>query len=92
MQEKFAPYAENFPVWASQANGMLQFAIWTMLEEMGLGVNIQHYNPLIDAGITKAFDVPASWKLVAQMIFGETLKPADKIDKLPIEERVKIFR
>lgn len=23
MQEKFAPYAANFPVWANQANGML---------------------------------------------------------------------
>ena len=92
MQEKFAPYAENFPVWASQANGMLQFAIWTLLEKMGLGVNIQHYNPLIDAEIKKAFDVPASWNLVAQMVFGEMLKPADKIDKLPIAERVKVFR
>ena len=92
MQEKFPMYAENFPIWASQANGMLQFAIWTLLEKMGLGVNIQHYNPLIDAEIKKAFDVPASWNLVAQMVFGEMLKPADKIDKLPIAERVKIFR
>jgi predicted oxidoreductase (fatty acid repression mutant protein) len=92
MQEKFPPYAENFPVWASQANGMLQFAIWTALEDMGLGVNIQHYNPLIDDEVKKAFDVPKSWNLVAQMVFGEMLKPADKIEKLPIAERVKIFR
>ena len=28
MQEKFAPYAANFPVWANQANGMLQFAVY----------------------------------------------------------------
>ena len=47
MQDKFPPYAENFPIWAAQANGMLQFAIWTALEDLGLGVNIQHYNPLI---------------------------------------------
>lgn len=92
MQEKFKPYAANFPIWASQANGMLQFAIWTALEEMGLGVNIQHYNPLIDDEIKKAFNVPKNWELVAQMVFGEKLKDADKIDKLPISERVKIFR
>ena len=91
MQEKFPLYAENFPVWASQANGMLQFAIWTALEDLGLGVNIQHYNPLIDEGIAKAFDVPASWKLVAQMVFGGVVKPADAIDKLPVKERVKVF-
>ena len=92
MQEKFPLYAENFPVWASQANGMLQFAIWTALENLGLGVNIQHYNPLIDDGIKKAFDVPASWNLVAQMVFGGVEKPADAIVKLPVKERVKVFR
>ena len=27
LQEKFAAYAENFPVWANQANGMLQINI-----------------------------------------------------------------
>ncbi|MBQ7198308.1 MAG: nitroreductase family protein [Selenomonadaceae bacterium] len=92
MQEKFPTYAENFPVWAAQANGMLQFAIWTALEDLGLGVNIQHYNPLIDAEIAKVFDVPASWKLVAQMVFGGIEKPADAIVKLPVKERVKVFR
>ena len=92
MQEKFPLYAENFPIWASQANGMLQFAIWTLLEKMGLGVNIQHYNPLIDDEIKKTFEVPASWNLVAQMVFGEKLKDADAIEKLPVAERVKIFK
>lgn len=27
---------DNFPVWAEQANGMLQFAIWSLLAEQGL--------------------------------------------------------
>ena len=53
MQKKFATYAENFPIWAAQANGMLQFAIWTALEDLGLGVNIQHYNMLIEEDIRK---------------------------------------
>ena len=92
MQEKFPLYADNFPIWASQANGMLQFAIWAILEKMGLGVNIQHYNPLIDDEIKKTFEVPASWKLVAQMVFGEKLKDADAIEKLPVAERVKVFK
>ncbi|MBR2178911.1 MAG: nitroreductase family protein [Selenomonadaceae bacterium] len=92
MQDKFAPYADNFPIWASQANGMLQFAIWTILDNMGLGVNLQHYNPLIDEEVKKYFKVPDSWTLVAEMVFGELLEPAKPIDKLPIEERVKVFR
>ena len=92
MQEQFAPYAENFPIWASQANGMLQFAIWTALTNMGLGVNLQHYNPLIDAEVKQHFDVPDSWSLVAQMVFGEALAQPQPIEKLPVGERVRVFR
>ncbi len=92
MQKKFPTYADNFPIWASQANGMLQFAIWTELENMGLGVNIQHYNPLINVDIIKAFNIPDNWELAAQMVFGEKLQPAGAIEKVPVSERVKVFR
>ena len=71
---------------------MLQFAIWAALEDMGLGVNIQHYNPLIKVDIIKAFGIPESWELVAQMVFGEKLQPAAPIEKISVGERVKVFR
>ena len=35
LQEKFALYKENFPIWSQQSSGMLQFAIWTALEIEG---------------------------------------------------------
>lgn len=92
MQEQFPAYAANFPTWAMQANGMLQFAVWTALEDLGLGVNIQHYNPLIDEGIRKIFALPDSWDLVAQMVFGEKLEEPQPIEKVPTGTRVKIFR
>ena len=92
MQDQFPLYKDNFPGWAMQANGMLQFAIWTALEDMGLGVNLQHYNPLIDEDIKKIFDLPDSWDLVAQMVFGEKLEDAPPIAKIPTGSRVKIFR
>ena len=92
MQKKFPMYAENFPIWAAQSNGMLQFAIWTALEDLGLGVNIQHYNMLIDEDTKKIFDIPGSWDLVAQMVFGEKLEDPAPIEKLSTGERVKIFR
>ena len=91
MQNQFAAYADNFPIWAQQANGMLQFAIWTALTDLGLGANLQHYNPLIDDQVKEAFAVPASWKLIAQMPFGQPVQPVKAIEKLPIEQRVKIF-
>lgn len=90
--EKFASYSENFPIWANQANGMLQFAIWTALSDMGLGVNLQHYNPIIDDAIKAAFDIPQSWKLIAQMPFGHPLEQPTEIQKIAISERVKVFR
>ena len=92
MQKKFPIYADNFPIWAAQSNGMLQFAIWTALEDLGLGVNIQHYNMLIDEDTKKIFDIPGSWDLVAQMVFGEKLEDPAPIEKLSTGERVKIFR
>lgn len=70
LQEKFALYADNFPVWSEQASGMAQLSVWTALSEAHVGASLQHYNPLIDAAVAAEWDVPASWKLRAQMPFG----------------------
>lgn len=89
--EKFSLYKENFPVWAQQANGMLQFAVWNLLESEGLGASLQHYNPLIDESVREAWGLPESWKLIAQMPFGSpTAQPGEKTF-VPMEERVKVF-
>lgn len=92
MQDQISEYAANFPTWAMQGNGMLQFAIWTALEDLGLGVNLQHYNSLIDEPIKQIFALPDGWDLVAQMVFGEKLEEPKPIDKVPTGTRVKIFR
>ena len=92
MQDQFPTYKDNFPGWAMQANGMLQFAIWTALEDLGLGANLQHYNPLIDEPIKRIFDLPDSWDLVAQLVFGEKLEEPEQPPKVPTGTRVKIFR
>ena len=91
LQEKFPGYADNFPVWANQANGMLQFAIWSSLEAEGLGVNIQHYNPLIDEEVKAEWKLPSKWKLLAEMPFGEVMAPAGDKEFLPLEDRMKVF-
>ena len=92
MQDQFPEYKHNFPGWAMQANGMLQFAVWTALEDLGLGANLQHYNPLIDEPIKRIFDLPDSWDLVAQLVFGEKLEDPAQPPKVPTGTRVKIFR
>ncbi len=92
MQDQFPEYKDSFPGWAMQANAMLQFAVWTALEDLGLGANLQHYNPLIDEPIKRIFDLPDSWDLTAQLVFGEKLEDPEQPPKVPTGTRVKIFR
>ncbi len=91
LQEKFSLYADNFPVWANQANGMLQISIWTALRDLGIGANLQHYNPVIDDAVKQMLNLPNSWKLIAQMPFGGIVAKPDAKATENIENRVKFF-
>ena len=92
LQAKFPMYAANFPVWASQANGMLQLAVWGALRDLGIGANVQHYNPVIDDAVRALFGLPETWRLVAQMPFGSIVEPAGPKDGEDIAQRVRVFR
>jgi len=92
MQEGFPSYAHNFPIWSQHSSGMIQFIVWAALEAEGLGCSLQHYSPLVDESVQKSWGVPADWKLVAQMPFGQPTKPPSDKTFQPIEERVKIFK
>lgn len=92
LQSQFELYKDNFPVWAEQSNGMLQYVIWTSLEHEGLGVSLQHYNPLIDEEVKKTFNIPDEWKLIAEMPFGNPTTEPDEKSFRPLEERVKVFK
>lgn len=87
-------YKEKMDEWMHQSNGMHQYYLWVALEEQGLGVNVQHYNPLIDEEVKKEWGVSENWRLRAQMVFGlpekVTVLP-EKEQKLAIEERLKVF-
>lgn len=92
LETKFSTYADRFQSWSEQSNGMLQFACWLMLTNMGLGANLQHYNPVIDEDVQKMFNHPGSWKLIAQMNFGGIKKKPSKKSFLNTNCRLKIFK
>lgn len=92
LQEAFPSYADNFPVWSQQTSAMHQLAVWTMLEDIGLGVNLQHYNPLIDKDVEKEWNIPSSWKLIAEMPFGKPLAQPGEKQFRPLDERIKVFK
>ena len=91
LQKQFPLYKDAFPVFSMNSAGMLQFVVWTALAQEGIGASLQHYNPVIDEAVRAAWDLPASWKLSAQMPFGKPIaEPSEKTFQ-PIESRVKVF-
>ena len=91
LQESFALYKDNFPVWSLHSSGMLQFVVWTALEAEGLGASLQHYNPLIDGFVAKQWNIPESWKLQSQLVFGKPSAAPGEKQFSPVEDRVKVF-
>ncbi len=92
MEDHFPIYAHNFQGWSLQSSGMLQFAIWTALRELGIGANIQHYNELIEEDLYPLFSIERKYKLISQMPFGDiTELPGEKLIS-NIEERFLVRR
>ena len=91
LQEQFALYADNFPVWSEHSSAIAQFSVWTALSEQNIGASLQHYNPIVDAEITEIFDIPANWKLRAQLVFGSIEAPAGEKTFMAEADRFKTF-
>ena len=92
LQQKFPLYADNFPIFSEHSAGMAQYAVWTALAEAGIGASLQHYAPLIDAEVARTWDVPASWKLRAQMPFGSNEAPFPEKTFIADDIRFKTVR
>lgn len=92
LQEAFALYKDNFPGWSLQTSAMHQLAIWTMLEDAGLGASLQHYNPLIDEEVRRTWELPSSWHLIAEMPFGLPVHEPGNKDFKELDSRIKVFK
>ncbi|MBF7690993.1 MULTISPECIES: nitroreductase family protein [Acinetobacter] len=92
LQEQFAAYADNFPIWSEHSSAIAQFAVWTALSEVNVGASLQHYNPIADAETAKAFGVPETWKLRAQLVFGSIEAPAGEKEFMEDDARFKTFK
>lgn len=92
LQEQFPSYAENFPIWAEHSTAIAQFATWTALHTEGLGASLQHYNPIVDEQVHAEWDIPANWKLRAQLVFGSVEGEASAKDFMADQDRFKVFQ
>ena len=92
MQSLYPLYRDNFPTWAEQTSAMHQFAVWCALAEVGMGASLQHYNPLIDTRVREAWNLPHSWRLIAQMPFGISTAPIGDKRFENVEEQLRVVR
>ncbi|EIA20115.1 putative nitroreductase HBN1 [Listeria fleischmannii 1991] len=92
LQENFALYADNFPIWSEQSTGIAQHSVWVALANAGIGASLQHYNPLIDDAVQAEFDLPESWNLRAQMPFGNIVAEAGEKEFIDDEKRFRTFK
>lgn len=91
LQEQFALYADNFPVWSEHANAIAQFSVWTALANADIGASLQHYNPVIDAAVAARWDIPSNWTLRAQMPFGSNEGAFSEKTYIADSERFMVF-
>jgi uncharacterized protein len=92
LQKQFPLYKDAFPTFSNHSAGMLQFIIWTALSAEGLGASLQHYNPVIDNAVKAEWNIPDSWKLLAEMPFGKPTAQAGEKEFQPLEHRVKVYK
>lgn len=79
-------------LWSEISNFKLTIIqVWIALQSEGFGANLQHYSPLIDEQIAKTWNIPASWKLDAQLVFGTPNSGPGEKAFAPIEDRYKVF-
>ncbi len=90
LQEAFPLYQHNFPIWSTESSGMLQYVVWSGLATQGIGASLQHYNELIEENVKETFELPETWKLVAQMPFGNPVAPLREKEFLPIDGRLLV--
>jgi len=93
LENKFPFIKDNFQPWSEHTSAIHQFIVWTAFANAGLGANLQHYSPLVDEKTKTTFDIPASWRLIAQMPFGKPTAPAGPKPtgfKKPLEERLLV--
>ncbi|EKK20493.1 Nitroreductase family protein [Fructilactobacillus florum 8D] len=89
---KLATYQYQEYNWSEEAQGNAQFAVWTGLEANGLGVNLQHYDPLITATVKQRFAIPEHWQLRGEMVFGSIEQPGKIKPMIADDARFKLFK
>ncbi|KAF2019097.1 Nitroreductase [Aaosphaeria arxii CBS 175.79] len=89
---RFAALSKQFPEWEEHSSGMHQFIVWTALTAENLGCSLQHYQQGITPYVKELYDVPESWNLKSQLVFGGRAgEVPDPKPKTGLESALKSF-
>ena len=91
LQKQKPLQAHDFQIWSERTSGMVQFAVWAVLSSTGLGASLHHYNPDINIKTAKMFELPESWQLKSQLVFGSIVKPASVKSELDDSSLFRVF-
>ena len=91
LQKKIPFNAAEFPIWSEQTSGMAQFAVWTALADSGVGASLQHYNPNIDRAVAEHFDIPDTWLLRSQLVFGSIEEEVTERSHAHYQNQFKVY-
>lgn len=90
-QEAYPTYAPSFPIWSRHSSGMAQIYTWVGLETEGYGANLQHYGNLTGETLKRVYNLPESYEIQSEMVFGYKESDANEKQFIPDSERVVVF-
>ncbi|KAF2657546.1 Nitroreductase [Lophiostoma macrostomum CBS 122681] len=92
LSPRFQALSKTYTEWEEHSSGMHQFIVWTALTQEGLGASLQHYQPSVTGFVRQTWNVPETWSLKAQLVFGElTEGPGAEKPKTGLEEALRVF-
>ncbi len=92
LKNDYPLYKDSFDTHAAHGMGILQANVWNYLAEENIGANLQHYNPLIDDEVKSEWDIPKSYQLTGQLVFGGIVEIDEPKEKIPGSLRMNIFK
>lgn len=92
IKKAYPGFANRQDFWGEQSFGIAAYTIWLTLADLGLGANMQHYDPLLDAAIEKEFKIPKGYVLEAEIVYGDIAINAEAKESKSQEELIKIAK
>jgi predicted oxidoreductase (fatty acid repression mutant protein) len=91
LKKEYPLYAKEFQIYSEHTSAMHQIVVWLLLADANIGASLQHYEQLVEKDVKQQFSLPESWKLIAQMPFGNPTDTPPQKSVLSFDQTIRIF-